>query len=171
MRVIEGLEENVILCQRHWSGDVMMAAALTEHWGGQINRTEGCLEKVDVPGNQINCLQQGCFNQKRRDLFVHPGISLYFLTAGLLHLLPVFCSQVATAEASQESSYPINRHNEGPQQHDCLRMERRAVSIHPGFINKLPDVLKNKTRFVWIMDIRSLHICLLYFRSNLWFSY
>lgn len=111
----------------------------------------GCANKP----NQLPSVR--LLQPKRRVLCVCLGISLYFLAIELYkkHLLPVSCSQVATAEAPQESSNPINRHNEGPQQHDCLRMEGRAMSLYPGFINKLPDVLKKKMRFDWIMGIKS----------------
>lgn len=45
------------------------------------------------------------------------------------------------------------------------------MALYPGFINKLPDVLKNKMVFDWIVGgVRFLHILwLLYFSSSLWF--
>lgn len=128
----------------------------TVPWGGQRNRTEGCLGTVDVPGNQTSYLQQGCFSHKEGTYlspWYSPVLSECWAVTRSCYLLPVLCSQVATAEASQESSYAINWHNEGPEQHDSLRVEGRAMAIHPGLINELPDVLEKKTRFAWIMGL------------------
>lgn len=145
-------------------------------WVGILSPAIGkeSLGLMDVLAQKISLVcNQAALSKKKR--FTH---SLwYFSILHVLwllskkHLLSVFCSQVTTAEAPQEPSYPINGHNEGPQQHDCLRMEGRAMALYPGFINKLPDVLKNKMVFDWIVGgVRFLHILwLLYFSSSLWF--